>query len=242
MAALANDAFVTVGTISVAFNCPFDGPTPEETVESDARRFAALAALPQVVIASIEGSAFAGDLGFVCAADIALASAEARFAAPEARRGLVAAQILPWIARRTGRSHAARMVLQGHVLDAAEAARTGLVHEILPDAAALEARVAATVADILQGAPGALAETKALLAALGDAVPPGYAEAGAQAFARCGASGEAEEGIAAFKAKRLPAWVRPTEGSVMAAQVRCRRKQGRAVTPRTAGMRRATHL
>ena len=168
-------------------------------------RFAAIAALPQVVIAAIEGSAFAGGLGFVCAADIALASADARFAAPEARRGLVAAQILPWIARRTGRSHAARMVLQGNVLDAAEAARTGLVHETLPHAAALEARVAATIADILQGAPRALAETKALLAALGGPVPEGYAEAGAQAFARC-AAGEAEEGIAAFKAKRPPAW------------------------------------
>ncbi|WP_376095168.1 enoyl-CoA hydratase/isomerase family protein [Roseomonas sp. CCTCC AB2023176] len=169
-------------------------------------RFAAVAALPQVVIARIEGSAFAGGLGFVCAADIALASADARFAAPEARRGLVAAQILPWILRRTGRSHAARMVLQGNVMDAAEAARIGLVHETLADAAALDARVAQTVADVLQGAPGALAETKAMLAALGAAVPEGYAEAGAQAFARCAASGEADEGIAAFKAKRPPRW------------------------------------
>ncbi|SHJ04951.1 isohexenylglutaconyl-CoA hydratase [Roseomonas rosea] len=169
-------------------------------------RFAAMAALPQVVIAAVQGSAFAGGLGFVCAADIAFASADARFAAPETRRGLVAAQILPWIVRRTGRSHAARMVLQGHVLNAGEAGRIGLVHEVAANAAALDALVAATVADVMQGAPGALAETKAMLAALGAAVPEGYAEAGAAAFARCAASGEADEGIAAFRDRRPPAW------------------------------------
>ena len=170
-------------------------------------RFAALAALPQVVICAVQGSAFAGGLGFVCAADIAFASADARFAAPEVRRGLVAAQILPWIVRRAGRSQAARMVLQGHVMDAGEAGRIGLVHQVAPDAAALDALVEGAVADVLQGAPGALAETKAMLTALGGAVPEGYAEAGAAAFARCAASGEADEGIAAFKARRAPAWL-----------------------------------
>jgi enoyl-CoA hydratase/carnithine racemase len=169
-------------------------------------RFAALAALPQVVIAAVEGSAFAGGLGFVCAADIALASADARFAAPEVRRGLVAAQILPWIVRRTGHSHAARLVLQGAPLDAAEAARIGLVHEVAADGAALQARLSAVIADILEGAPGALAETKGLLRALGSAAPEAYAEAAAQSFARCAAGGEAEEGIAAFKARRKPGW------------------------------------
>ena len=188
--------------------------TPEQRVaaqlernRSIGARFAAIAALPQVVIAAVQGSAFAGGLGFVCAADIAFASGDARFAAPEARRGLVAAQILPWIVRRTGRAQAARMVLQGHVLDAAEAGRIGLVHQLAADAAALDALVEATVADVLQGAPGALAETKGMLAALGSAVPDGYAEAGAQSFARCAASGEADEGIAAFKARRAPAWL-----------------------------------
>ncbi|RKK05961.1 enoyl-CoA hydratase/isomerase family protein [Pseudoroseomonas wenyumeiae] len=171
-----------------------------------AARLATIATLPQVVIAEVEGSAFAGGLGLVCAADIALASGEARFAAPEVRRGLVPAQILPWLAHRMGRSQAGRLVLQSATIDAPHALATGLVHEVLPDAAALAARTATLVADVLQGAPGALAETKALLAALGDAVPGHYAEAGAQAFARCAAGGEAEEGIAAFKARRQPTW------------------------------------
>jgi isohexenylglutaconyl-CoA hydratase len=169
-------------------------------------RFAAIAALPQVVIAEVQGAAHAGGLGFVCAADIAFAAADARFAAPEVRRGLVPAQILPWLVRRMGRSAATRMVLQGSVWGAEEAARAGLVHQLAPDAAALSALVEATIADILQGAPEALAETKVLLAALGPVAPPDYADAGARSFARCAAGGEAEEGIAAFKEKRPPRW------------------------------------
>jgi enoyl-CoA hydratase/carnithine racemase len=174
-----------------------------------AERFAAISALPQVVIAQIEGAAHAGGLGFVCCADIAIAAGSARFAAPEVRRGLVPAQILPWLVRRMGRAPATRMVLQSSVIDAQEAARIGLVHQVAPDSTQLAALVDATVRDVLQNAPGALAETKALIAALGPLAPEGYAEAGAAAFARCAAGPEAAEGIAAFKEKRLPRWAEP---------------------------------
>lgn len=169
-------------------------------------RFRRLAALPQVVIAAVQGAAHAGGLGWVCAADIAIASADARFCAPEVRRGLVPAQILPWLVRRMGRSAATRMVLRADVMDATQAGRLGLVHEVVADAAALAAAVEAVVADIRQGAPMALAETKALIAALGPLSPDGYAEAGAASFAKCAAGDEAREGIAAFQQKRVPGW------------------------------------
>jgi isohexenylglutaconyl-CoA hydratase len=169
-------------------------------------RFQAISDLPQVVIAAVEGSAFAGGLGFVCSADIALAASNARFCAPEVRRGLVPAQILPWLARRMGRSHAARMSLQGQVIDAQEACRIGLVHAVAEEGTTLETLLATAIADILEGAPGALAETKGLIAALGETVPPGYGDAGAAAFARRAASEEAAEGIASFKARRKPSW------------------------------------
>jgi isohexenylglutaconyl-CoA hydratase len=186
--------------------------TPERLAAAQQRnhatgqRFIRLCNLPQVVIAAVQGSAHAGGLGWLCAADIAIATADARFAAPEAKRGLVPAQILPWMVRRMGRSNAARMVLQGNVIDAPEAARIGLVHQLVADAAALEAAVQAVIADCRQGAPRALAETKKLIAALGPLSPDGYAEAGALAFARCASGDEAREGIAAFKEKRPPSW------------------------------------
>jgi isohexenylglutaconyl-CoA hydratase len=172
------------------------------------QRFVRLAALPQIVIAAIQGAAHAGGLGWVCAADFAIATADARFCAPEVRRGLVPAQILPWLVRRMGRSAAMRMTLRADVIDTAEAGRLGLVHQVVADAAALEAAVQAIIADIRLGAPMALAETKALIAALGPLSPDGYAEAGAQAFAKCAAGPEAREGIAAFQEKRAAHWSR----------------------------------
>jgi isohexenylglutaconyl-CoA hydratase len=186
----------------------------EKLAEQQARnrrtgaRFQAIADLPQVVIAAVEGSAFAGGLGFVCAADIALAAGTARFCAPEVRRGLVPAQILPWLAKRLGRSAAAQVCLQGNVIDAAEAARIGLVHAAAPDAEGLGRLLDVTIGDVLEGAPGALAETKGLIAALGAVLPAGYAEAGAAAFARQAAGPEATEGIASFKERRKADWSR----------------------------------
>lgn len=190
-----------------------DEPPDARRARQDARnrrigaRFAELAALPQVVVAAVEGSAHAGGLGFVCAADLAFAAGSARFSAPEVRRGLVPAQILPWLARRTGRAAATRLVLEGAAIDATEAARIGLVHGAAADAAALAALVEGAIAAVLQGAPGALAETKALLSALGPVAPAGYAEAAAAAFARTAAGEEAAEGIAAFQQKRAARWV-----------------------------------
>ncbi|MBS7809660.1 enoyl-CoA hydratase/isomerase family protein [Roseococcus pinisoli] len=187
--------------------------TPEERLAAQltrnrriGARYQELSELPQVVIAAIEGSAHAGGLGFVCCADIAFASGDARFSAPETRRGLVPAQILPWVARRIGRAKATRLVLEASVIDAATALRWGLVHEVGEDREALEALVAQSVALILEGAPRALAETKGLLAALGPLAPESYAEEGAKAFARTGSSPESAEGIAAFKEKRKPSW------------------------------------
>jgi len=186
--------------------------TPEERLAAGHARNAAygarlhaLAALPQVVVAAVEGAAHAGGLGFVAAADIALADGTARFAAPEVRRGLVPAQILPWLVRRMGRAAAARLVLEGDVIGAEEAARAGLVHAAVP-AGGLAARLAATLENLRQNGPEALAETKALLAALGPVAPEAYAKLAAEAFARTASGAEAAEGIAAFRAKRAPAW------------------------------------
>ena len=56
MAALAAGAFTLVGTISVAFDCPFDGPTAPERVLEDAERFAALG-VTRIAIGDTIGSA-----------------------------------------------------------------------------------------------------------------------------------------------------------------------------------------
>ncbi len=73
-------------------------------------------------------------------------------------------------------------------------------------AGGLAASLAATLENLRRNGPEALAETKALLAALGPVAPEPYAALAAQAFARTAGGAEAAEGIAAFRAKRPPAW------------------------------------
>jgi hydroxymethylglutaryl-CoA lyase len=56
MAALGRGAFTLVGTISVAFDCPFDGRTAQERVLADAQRFAELG-VTRIAIGDTIGSA-----------------------------------------------------------------------------------------------------------------------------------------------------------------------------------------
>ena len=98
-----------------------------------------LDALPKTVVAVIEGPAYGGGFGLACAADIAIARADARFALSEATLGLLPAQIAPFVARRIGLSQARRLALSAVRIGAEEAYRIGLVHYFCADAAALDA-------------------------------------------------------------------------------------------------------
>ncbi|HJM74717.1 MAG TPA: enoyl-CoA hydratase/isomerase family protein [Dehalococcoidia bacterium] len=109
----------------------------------------ALAAVPQPVIAAIEGSAHSAGLEIALACDIRVAGAGATFAMPETGNGAVPSgggtQRLP---RVVGRAHALRMLLTGDELDAAEAKRIGLLSRVVAtgEAASLAAELAAAIA------------------------------------------------------------------------------------------------
>jgi isohexenylglutaconyl-CoA hydratase len=166
----------------------------------------AVQAAPQPVVAVVEGAVLGGGIGLVCVSDIALAAHDARFGLPETGLGLVPAQIAPFVVQRVGLTHARRLMLTGARIDAREARRLGLVHEVFDDNAALEGALAAVLADIRRCAPGANARTKRLLFSsvgreLGDTL-----DLAAQVFAEASVSDEAREGTRAFLEKRAPKW------------------------------------
>ena len=115
------------------------------------------------IVAVLEGAVMGGGFGLACVADVALASATAKFRLPEASLGLVPAQIAPFLVERIGYGDAKRLAVTGAPVDAAEALRIRLVHEVHPSGEALEAALAATLKRVLSCAPGAIAATKALL-------------------------------------------------------------------------------
>ena len=185
-----------------------------DPIAANNRRFGyfltALARLPKVLVAVVEGAAMGGGFGLACVADIALARKDAKFALSETTLGLVPAQIAPFVVARIGQARARRLALSGERIDGTEAARIGLVDFVADDAMALEARLLAVLQGIARCAPGANAATKALLQECAEVELGPILDRAAQAFARQMRS-EGAEGVAAFRDKRDAAWAEKIE-------------------------------
>ncbi|NRA02652.1 MAG: enoyl-CoA hydratase/isomerase family protein [Myxococcales bacterium] len=100
----------------------------------------AMRALPQPVIAAINGPAYGGGLCLILGADIRIAAESATFRGAGINNGLTGTELgvsflLP---RAIGASRAFEIILSGRELDAVEAERIGLVSRIVPDAQLLE--------------------------------------------------------------------------------------------------------
>ena len=172
------------------------------------RRFGALlqalCALPQWLIAAVEGAAMGGGFGLVCCADRVLAHANAQFATPEVTLGIVPAQIAPFVVRRLGPAAARRCLLTGERWDAATAQRAGLVDEVIADD--MEAAVLAAIARHAAAAPQAVAATKRLLLVQPETPLAALLDVAAMAFAHALRGPEAPQGLAAFTARKAPPW------------------------------------
>ncbi|HEY6462132.1 MAG TPA: enoyl-CoA hydratase-related protein [Polyangiaceae bacterium] len=157
------------------------------------------------VVAKVNGHAMGGGLGLVAACTFAVASTEAKLGTPEIDVGLFPMMIMAILARHVPRRRLVEMMLLGEKLDAAEAARLGLVNRAV--------------------APGELdAEVKKLTDAVASKSPVTI-RLGLKAFAdqddmdleaalpllrgRLGevlATDDAREGLTAFLEKRAPRW------------------------------------
>lgn len=148
-----------------------------ESLESRSRREGDLLARidrqPQLTIAAVEGGAVGAGLGMVCACDLAIAVEGSVFSAPEVRTGALPAQIAPWVVRALGWRQARRVLLSGARIDATEAHRISLVHEVAKDRASLDHTLARVLADAASCNPDAVADTRAILGRIG-APDPDY--------------------------------------------------------------------
>lgn len=162
--------------------------------------------LPKPTVARVNGAALGGGAGLVACCDIVVASERAVFGTTEVRLGLIPAVIGPYVLAAIGPRHARRLMLTGERIDAAEAARLGLVHQVVP-AEELDAAVGRIVADLLAGGPDAIAAAKGLIRDLAlRPIGPEVIDDTAQRIAALRATPEAREGVGAFLEKRPPNW------------------------------------
>lgn len=161
---------------------------------------------PKPVIVAVNGAAFAGGLGLVAAADIAITADHVAFSFSEVRIGVIPAVISVVCLPKIGAHHGMKLFLTGEKFTAAQAVDMGLIHRAVA-AGELEAAVQECIDMIALGGPIAIAEAKRLVRR----VPQlnrdeAFAET-APWSAKLFASEEGAEGMAAFREKRKPRWV-----------------------------------
>lgn len=164
----------------------------------------ALRACRKPVVAAINGYALGGGLETAMACDIRIASANARFAAPEIKLGWIGGGgMAAGLSYSVGSSNAAMMLLTGDMIDASQALAWGLVSEVVaPDALLPRAQeIARTIAS---RAPIAAEIAKLNLRAAFTMPWDKAIEYERELQAICFATEDAAEGRAAFAEKREP--------------------------------------
>jgi len=124
----------------------------------------AVAACRKPVIAAVSGWCIGGGVDLISAADIRLASAEAKFSVREARLAIVAdVGSLQRLAGIIGEGQLRELALTGRDITADRAERIGLVNSVQPDQDAVMAAALEMASEIAANSPLAVAGTKAVL-------------------------------------------------------------------------------
>jgi enoyl-CoA hydratase/carnithine racemase len=162
-------------------------------------------AVPQVVVARVHALATAAGCQLVASCDLAVAAESAGFALPGGKGGWFCHTPAVPVARSIGRKRLMEMALTGDVVDARTAAEWGLVNRTVPDTE-LDTAVDDLLARATRGSRTSKALGKRTLYAQLDRPEADAYGIALEAMASASQTASAKEGMAAFLAKRPPAW------------------------------------
>lgn len=203
----AGDAFCA-GADLAAPTSPFDAPGTEDEFTASPITPAAFE-LSTPVIAAVNGHAIGIGLTIALQTDIRIMAADAKYAVPQVRRGVVPDCMSHWtLPRLAGTAGAADVLLTGRTFDGHEAARMGIATRCLPATEVLDHALSIARDIAVNVAPTSAALTKRLL---WDTVINGYtprqvADLETQLHHRVMGSPDAREGVEAFLQRRAPRW------------------------------------
>ena len=168
--------------------------------------FRNLEQLARPTIAVVDGPALGGGCELVLACDIAIASERARFGQPEIKLGVfppVAAVLLPQL---IGDKRARQLILTGEIVEAAEAARLGLVNYVVAGNE-LEEKTSELLSRFRNLSAAALELTrKAIDLGRARSLDSALKEVESLYLNELMKTHDANEGISAFVEKRKPMW------------------------------------
>jgi enoyl-CoA hydratase/carnithine racemase len=140
------------------------GSSSRPKVDDVPGMFTWLLAIPKPIIAAVNGVAAGGGFVLAVMSDIRIASAAGSFTSIFSKRGLIAEHGTTWILPRlTGAGAALDLLWTSRHIDAHEAYRIGLVHQVVEPAGLIPAS-RRYVEDLAENvSPASLADTKRLL-------------------------------------------------------------------------------
>jgi len=170
-------------------------------VRGQRRTLQRLALAPLFHVCVVDGLALGWGTEFCLTADYIIASPKARFGLPETGLGIVpGAGGTAQLASRVGLGHALRMGMTGELIDAEEALRVGLVHELCDSADDAMERAQALAQRCMSRSPTAVAAYKdAVRAGVGLSDDERESQE-SRAYEHCVTCGEAARGRQAFEA------------------------------------------
>ncbi|MFY8113798.1 MAG: enoyl-CoA hydratase/isomerase family protein [Rhabdaerophilum sp.] len=183
------------------FRTPEDALAYEDRIE---RVLDTLEACPVPTIAAISGAVTGGGAAIAACCDLRIATESARFGFPIARTlgNCLSMRNYARLNALLGPARVKDMIFTARLIEAEEGRSIGLFSEILPDHAALTARMMSLAALIAGHAPLTLRATKESLRRIGQ----GGDLDDSEWVLNCYLSGDFREGMEAFLAKRPPDW------------------------------------
>ena len=182
-----------------------DSKKAHAIAEMVAKTLVTLSETRLVTIAAVHGAAVAGGAGLMSACDFVIAAEGTKIGYPEVRRGLVAGLVMTFLRRQIGERNMRELLLGSELIDAQRAKEIGLVNRIVARGDVMSE--AQKFADsVLQGAPGAVAQTKRLIEELWWRGVKEDVDCALKYHLQARESDEAQEGIVAFNEKRKPNW------------------------------------
>lgn len=176
------------------------------SAETVGRMLLALANTRLVTIATVHGAALAGGAGIMSACDFVIAAERTKIGYPEVRRGLVPGLVMTFLRRQLRERDLRELVLASELIEAERAREIGLVNRVVP-VGELASEAQKVAESVLQGAPGAIANSKRLIEELWSSSVKEDVECALRYHLEARESKEAKEGIAAFLEKRPPNWL-----------------------------------
>ena len=162
-----------------------------------------ITALPQPVIARVQGVAAAAGCQLVAQCDLAVASAEAKFTTPGVTWGFFCSTPGVAVGRNLLRKRAMEMLLTGDLVNAGKALEWGLVNRVVPPEA-LESQTMLLARQIAEKPPETLAAGKRAFYQQMDLGTEKAYDLASQVIAASFAHAEGREGMEAFVEKRPP--------------------------------------